>query len=444
MLRLLRGSVSVEAPWEETRSLRIEIVVGPGTEGEAWEIALDEFEGAWTPAASEPAFPRIVRRRQREFATWLRQQPAIPQPLKKARALAAYVTWSALVDPAGNIGREAMLMSKNWMVNVWSWDHCFNAIALAERQPALAWDQWAMLFDHQHASGMLPDAINDRDVVWNFTKPPVHGWALGEMIARGFTPTPEQSRQAVRWLERWTNWWLEYRDDDHDGIPQYNHGNDSGWDNATLFGAGMPVEGPDLSTFLVLQMETVAALHARLGRKPAAARWRGRADALTQRLLGHSWRGGRFVGPRSGDHATADGDSLVAFMPLLLGRRLPQEVRERLVRGLAEPGRLLTRHGLATESPRSPLYRSDGYWRGPIWAPSTMLIVSGLQACGEHRLARTIAQRFCATFARSGSAENFDALSGAGLRDRAYTWTASVFIVLAGLLNGDRKTIPSR
>jgi hypothetical protein len=31
----------------------------------------------------------------------------------------------------------------------------------------------------------------------------------------------------------------------------------------------------------------------------------------------------------------------------------------------------------------------------------------------------------------SGFAENFDALTGAGLRDRAYTWTASVYLLLA-------------
>ena len=33
--------------------------------------------------------------------------------------------------------------------------------------------------------------------------------------------------------------------------------------------------------------------------------------------------------------------------------------------------------------------------------------------------------------AASGFAENFDALTGKGLRDLAYTWTASVALVLA-------------
>ena len=30
----------------------------------------------------------------------------------------------------------------------------------------------------------------------------------------------------------------------------------------------------------------------------------------------------------------------------------------------------------------------------------------------------------------SGFAENFDAVTGEGLRDRAYTWTASAFLVM--------------
>jgi glycogen debranching enzyme len=97
---------------------------------------------------------------------------------------------------------------------------------------------------------------------------------------------------------------------------------------------------------------------------------------------------------------------------------------------LKEKGHFLTRHGLATESPKSRYYQPDGYWRGPIWAPATLLIADGLAACGEKALARTIARRFCDLCAAGGMAENFDALSGAGLRDRAYTWTASVFLIL--------------
>jgi hypothetical protein len=434
LLQRQTGACAVDAPWAEQKSTAITDTLGGNSA--PWRATLTEFFVTPPPAPSRAATAPapLIRAASAACTAFTAALPVVPAKLKSARTLAGYVLWSALVEPSGHLRREGMLMSKNWMVNIWSWDHCFNAIALAPAHPALAWDQWAVLFDHQHATGALPDSLNDRDLVLNFTKPPVHGWALREMLALGWQPTPAQLKQAVRWLELWTDWWLTHRDDDRDGLPQYNHGNDSGWDNASCFGAGTPVEGPDLATFLVVQMDVLADLHRRLGHTAKSVRWTRRADALVRRLLAHSWRGDRFVAPRSGDHALAEGDSLVAFMPLLLGRRLPSEVRDALVAGLADPGRFLTAHGLATESPRSPLYRGNGYWRGPIWAPSTQLIVSALDGVGETKLAREVSRRFCATFAKSGSAENYDALTGEGLCDRAYTWTASAFITLAATL----------
>ena len=126
----------------------------------------------------------------------------------------------------------------------------------------------------------------------------------------------------------------------------------------------------------------------------------------------------------------ADTESLFLYLPLILGKRLPTDVRRELIQGLTRPGRFLTPFGLATESPESGDYTPDGYWRGPIWAPSTFVIIEGLAACGEIDLARDLSEKFCDLCAANGFAENFDALTGSGYRDRAYTWTASVFLVL--------------
>ena len=93
--------------------------------------------------------------------------------------------------------------------------------------------------------------------------------------------------------------------------------------------------------------------------------------------------------------------------------------------------RHLTDHGPATERRDSPEYAADGYWRGPIRAPSTLLIEDGLRRAGHVELADEISRRFRTLCETSGFAENFDADTGAGLRDRAYTWTASVYLVLA-------------
>ena len=60
-----------------------------------------------------------------------------------------------------------------------------------------------------------------------------------------------------------------------------------------------------------------------------------------------------------------------------------------------------------------------------------MLIIDGLREAGATGLAKMAAQRFCRLCAQGGISENFDALTGQGLRDGAYTWTSSVFLLLA-------------
>jgi hypothetical protein len=60
-----------------------------------------------------------------------------------------------------------------------------------------------------------------------------------------------------------------------------------------------------------------------------------------------------------------------------------------------------------------------------------MIIVDGLTCVGETEFASELSRRFCDMVARSGMAENYDAVTGDSLRDRAYTWTSSVFLILA-------------
>jgi glycogen debranching enzyme len=291
-----------------------------------------------------------------------------------------------------------------------------------------------VMFDHADEHGAIPDSINDRTITWNWSKPPVHGWTLLELMKQPALADPARLKEIYRPLSAWTRWWLDHRDSDGDGVSDYHHGNDSGWDNSTIFDVGCPVEGADLTAFLAVQTRALAEVASRLGRRDDAAEWKRTGDKLLELLLAHNWRGNRFVSPRSGDHAVADGDSLIDWMPLVLGSALPRSVLRPLVAGLTEPGRFVTDWGCATESLWSRFYEYNSYWRGPIWAPPMMILCDGLARAGEAALARDLAARFCRSCAASGSAENFDPKTGAGLCDRAYTWTASVFLLLANRL----------
>jgi len=344
-----------------------------------------------------------------------------------AAALAAYVLWSATVAPEGLATRESVLMSMHWMDKLWSWDHCFNALALAHGETDAAVDQFLAPFDHQDAAGALPDSITHSEVLYDYVKPPIHGGALRGLRARAdrSLTIPELTEIHGR-LASWTGFWLGHRRVPGHALPYYQHGNDSGWDNSTTFDVDRVVESPDLAGFLALQLDVLADLSDEL--ELPAGEWRRSRDAILDALLGDLWNGKEFVavGALSGRPSTAT--SLLNLLPLVLGERLPADVREGLATRLDGH---LTEFGLATEPVDSPHYEDDGYWRGPIWAPSTALVESGLRASGFADLANTVSARFRALCEISGFAENFDARTGAGLRDRAYTWTAAVYLTLA-------------
>jgi glycogen debranching enzyme len=286
-------------------------------------------------------------------------------------------------------------MSKHWMDKVWSWDHCFNALALAGGRPELAWDQFRVLFDHQDPVGALPDSVTHSEVLYNFVKPPIHGWALGLLRRRLPVPPPEAELVEVyQRLELWTEFWLTHRRAPGSDLAHYRHGNDSGWDNATTFDRQRVVESADLAAFLVLQMREPAQLAELIGRPDAAARWAEGAKLMLDAMLTQLWDGRRFAARSVPDAAPYPTSSLLDLMPIVLGDLLPEPIHQALARRIEQH---LTEHGLATEATDSPRYDPDGYWRGPIWAPATVLIEDGLRRAGHTTLADEISRRFRAS-----------------------------------------------
>ncbi|MBB3157323.1 hypothetical protein FHS07_001007 [Microbacterium proteolyticum] len=431
---VIRGSLRIEGAESlgtASRAVTVAAVDGPGGGiAEGWEIAIEEFESSRPPFVASGTFDDGVAEVVEEFtafaariAPWS-ERLDVAAPARDASLLAAYVLWSATVSPAGFLRREAVLMSKHWMDKVWSWDHCFNAVALASGEPALALDQFLAPFDHQDAVGALPDSIAHSERLYNFVKPPIHGWALARLRAEGLALSDGVRDEVYDKLSRWTRFWLDERRAPGRALAYYQHGNDSGWDNSTVFDRTRLVESPDLAAFLVLQLEELARLAEETGRDPGP--WLAEAERMTA-ALADLWRGDGYVARGVADGGDAERTSLLPLLAVVAGDRLPAAVSEALARGASA---FLTEWGPATERPDSARYEDDGYWRGPIWAPSTMLLEDGLRRAGHVDLADDVSARFRRLCERGGFAENFDALTGEGLRDRAYTWTAAVYLIL--------------
>jgi len=394
--------------------------------GAEWEIAIEEFETARPSYTSDLDFESVVDAAGAAFDDYRHTMAGWATAASPAADLAVYVLWSASVGPRGFLRRESILMSKHWMDKVWSWDHCFNALALVGGDAGLAIDQFLTPFDHQESSGALPDSVTHSEILYNFVKPPIHGWAL--TLLREQAELDQATLTTIYGLlSRWSRFWLDARRVPGHAIPHYQHGNDSGWDNSTAFDHDRAIEAPDLAAFLVVQFDVLADLADELGLDEGAA-WRTERDQMRSALLSQLWNGSSFVaqGVRSGRQSKTT--SLLTLLPIVAGEHLPADVTQLLADSIDAH---LTEFGPATQLPGTPEYEDDGYWRGPIWAPSTVLIESGLRRTGFTELADTVSERFRALCEKSGFAENFDAITGAGLRDRAYTWTASSYLHLA-------------
>ena len=426
-LTCLAGRLDLDAPWAGDHSELGLITLAPA-DGTWAEMALEDMQSSWPATEHRESFQEVVERREVEYATFCSPLPPVPPGQEAARELAGYIMWSCGVPQRNRVVRPVILMSKAGMNRVWSWDHCFNALGLCTSHPDLAWHQFQAFVEHQDADGCLPDCYNAGHHIWEFVKPPIHGWALLRMMEWA-DPGIARLKEAYEPLVRWTRWWMNHRDHDGDGLVEIHHGNDTGADNSTLMGLGMPLASPEITADLVVQLDCLAKVARRLGRNWDADLWSEQSARLLATHQRLQWAEGepRAVVPGRGAQPQP-GDALQPWMSVILGERLPPAHATACTNALS---RLRCCAGLATESQTSPRYERDGYWRGPAWGAYTLIGCDGLRRCGQESLARSIAGDFMANCARSGFAENFAADDGAPLRDKAYTWTAGVYLTMA-------------
>lgn len=313
-------------------------------------------------------------------------------------------------------------------MQVWSWDNCFNALALAGHPGMLdsAINNFMEPFQNQLPDGRIPDAIMCNQFVWDYTKPPIQGWTLERLLAIRPEISDEQLANIYPGLHKFTDFWLIHRRVQGSELSYYSHGNDSGWDNSTSFDGDCVVINADLATHLILQTDMLARLSKRLGLGHEEY-WTRHRERLVKALLDELWDGECFRVKRVATGATRRSSSLLQLVPLTASRFLPKSVVDKMV---ADIPKFLTPWGLASEPVDSPHYESDGYWRGPIWAPSTMIIESGIREAGHVALADDILHRFFALCEHGGFAENYDAVTGEGHRDLSHTWSSSIYLAL--------------
>lgn len=345
----------------------------------------------------------------------------------EAAEAACYISWSSFVKPEGYAKYPIMLVNKLYMNFDWTWDYTFNALSICAAHPEAAWDQFRAVAAVQDEEGAFPDCFHAVKMIRSFVKPPVQGFMISKMLECS-TPSLDTLELMYRSTAKWTNWWFQTRNGEN-GIPEYHHGNESGWDNSTAFSKGVPVQSPDLCTWLILQTDLLSRLAVKLNRKEEAERWNLCGTHLLNQMLEVFFQDNEFYAIKTPENSRVVCKSLLLFIPLLLGDRLPEQLRTSMLSTLLQEGEFLTPYGPASESLSSPLFEEDGYWRGAVWPPLVYIMAEALKKNGMEHEARDMAENYCKMCVRSGFRENYSALNGKGLRGKAFTWASSVFLI---------------
>lgn len=408
-------------------------------------FALHIADDDWADSAKP--FSAVSESAKRRWDAWFASVPEVPEAYRAKYAYAWWVMANNLISPSGFVTHEAMVPTKAFYVGVWLWDSALHAIAYRHIEPELARNQIRVMLANQLSDGMLPDAIFDEGIVAEIghpfrgrvTKPPILAWAA--MKIHEIAPDINFLKEIYEPLKRCNEWWFEHNDDDHDGVIQYTHPYSSGLDDSPLWDHGMPVESPDINTYLAMQMGCLAEMADILGRREEALEWRNRSEVQVKRMIEHLWdeEAGMFLAL----HNESPIPVVTPFnlLPVWTGK-LPQNITRQLLAHLTNPDEFWGRYALPTVAYNDPAYDSAKMWRGPVWANVNYFFVEALQQIGEHELASELCEKTLNLITvQAGMREYYDSQTGKPPATAApiFGWSAATFIDLAIQANETKK-----
>ena len=394
-----------------------------------------------------PVLEDVMEAAERRWHNWFAAAPEVKDEYRAQYYYAWWIMRAGLISTRFYTTREAMTPSMIHYVGIWQWDAYFHALAYRHIEPHLAHDQLRILLDHQRADGMIPDAVHDEGTVTrlNFpveadvTKPPLIAWAAWKLYETDHDR--EFLDEIYEPVVRWNNWWFEKNDLDGNGLCEYQHPFSSGLDDSPLWDDGVPVESPDLNTYLCMQQESLAKIARVLGLETDAEQWARRADEQARRMIDLRWdaEAGLFAAVQRGLRINVR--TPFSLFPLITGR-MPPEIAARLVSHLTDERQFWTRYPIPTVARDDPKYDPSQMWRGPAWVNVNYLLIEGLQRSGYPELARELSNRTLELIqGQDDIYEYYHPETGEHPPKAASTfgWSAAIFIDLAIQASEDNK-----
>ena len=407
----------------------------PGPDGRFCMVC-EEFDYAAKVRGSYPTYAEAKADMQADWEAFLGRMPHYIQPYEQKREESAYVLWTHLVAPTATAPNWMIMMFPGEMAS--AWQLLQNGVALQE-QGEISRSLILAPLQRQSEDGQLADGYDEAFLSTGGYKPNIYGFGLKNLM-KHHDLGKEWSREELEALYtgagRWADWFMAYRDDDGDGLPGYEGGTENGFDEVTAYWDTLTLATPDLCAQEVLNFEAVGDLAKLLGRDDEAAEWYRKSTGLLNRMIEKMWDGEHFVALRPYTHEPVFSGSNMHYVPLVLGRRLPQHIIDKMTADLLVEGKLLSPYGLASENMDSDVFEVSGVKMGcgPISPPGQLFILAGLWEAGKKQEAKMIIDRYLCRLMDGGFSHFINPVSGDGSAFWG-TWCRCVFTILARLVS---------
>ncbi len=422
--------------WYDFRVAGIDGFTTPGPDGR-FTLAVDEFPYMVTTPAPYGTYAQGKADMLADWEAFWAKYPKLAEPYARKAEETAYDLWTMLVAPTDLTPRWMMQMFPGIMVS--QWQLVQNGVALQDI-PDLSRSLLMAPLERQGADGQLADGYDETQLATGGIKPPIYGWALKNVMSHhdiGREWPREDLEKLYEGAGKWAMWFMKYRDDDKDGLPGFDTGTGTGFDEITAYMDGVPMATPDLCAYEVLNFEVQGDLAKLLGKpQEEIDGWYKMSKDLLDRMLDKMWTGEHFVCLKQYTHEPVFTGSSLFYIPLILGSRLPKDVLDKLTADLMREDHLLTPYGIASEDIQSDYFEMIGtrMGSGAISPPGEVFILTGLWEGGKKEEAKLIIDRYLGALMEKGFPHYLDPISGDGSFPGG-TWCRNAFTILARMVS---------
>jgi hypothetical protein len=283
---------------------------------------------------------------------------------------------------------------------VYLWDSAFIAQIWKWWDPDVASDVCLAVVDQADEAGRLPH-VTAHFVESAFTQPPLIAWSLWKLHE---WRRDKAARRALAYawprLCAYSRWMDGHRRLDN-GLYFWKHPYESGVENAPRFSSRderrledtTVLAAPDLSSYVVLQNEALAAIADVLGHSNETRSFAARADELRATIDEHLWHEGDELyydlNVRTNTHVRSA--TIASLMPLWAGAATGDRAA-RLAEHAIDPDRFGTTIPLPSVARNDPDFSKD-MWRGSVWVNTAYAVILGLERAGFVDHAAELAHR---------------------------------------------------